>query len=138
MYLSIPLALVLTLVLTAFNGIGQTVLINGAAEGGFELGATPSINGWTAVNPATDAWVVGSVPVVATGTNCGYVSSNGGTSWTYSQLSTFSHLYRDITIPANESKLTLTFKWKVGGEGGTTFDWDNMKVFLISMGRKPF
>ena len=69
MYLYIPLALVLTLVLTAFNGIGQTVLINGAAEGGFELGATPSINGWTAVNPASDAWVVGSVPVVATGTN---------------------------------------------------------------------
>ena len=50
MYLYIPLALVLTLVLTAFNGIGQTVLINGAAEGGFELGATPALNGWTEVN----------------------------------------------------------------------------------------
>jgi len=137
MYLTIPVMLVLSLVLTAFNGIGQTVLINGAAEGGFELGASPAINGWTAVNPATDVWVVGSVPVVATGTNCGYVSSNGGTAWTYSQLSTFSHLYRDITIPANESKLTLTFKWKVGGEGTTTSDWDNLKIFLAPTSVTP-
>ncbi len=130
MYLSIPLALVLTMVLTAFNGIGQTVLINGAAEGGFELGATPSLNGWTTVNPATDSWVVGAAPVSATGSNCGYISADGGTTWGYSQLSTFSHMYRDITIPANESKVTLTFKWKVGGEGGATSDWDNMKIFL--------
>ena len=129
-YLSIPLALVLTLVLTAFNGIGQTVLINGAAEGGFELGATPALNGWTTVNPTVDSWVVGAAPVVATGSNCGFISADGGTTWGYSQLNTFSHMYRDITIPANESKVTLTFKWKVGGEGGATSDWDNMKVFL--------
>ena len=129
-YLSIPLALVLSFVLSAFSGFGQTVLINGAAEGGFELGATPSANGWSTVNPTTDNWVVGATPVSATGTNCGYVSANGGLAWSYSQVSTFAHLYRDITIPANESKVTLTFKWKVGGEGAGTNDWDNMKVFL--------
>jgi hypothetical protein len=129
-YSSIPLALVLSLVLSAFSGFGQTVLINGAAEGGFELGATPSANGWSTVNPTTDNWVVGATPVSATGTNCGYVSANGGLAWSYSQINTFAHLYRDITIPAGESKVTLTFKWKVGGEGGATSDWDNMKVFL--------
>jgi hypothetical protein len=130
MYLSIPLVLVLSLVLTAFNGIGQTVLINGAAEGGFELGATPALNGWTTVNPTVDSWVVGSTPVAATGTNCGYISANGGAAWTYSQVTTFAHMYRDITIPANESKVTLTFKWRVGGEGAAANDWDNMKIFL--------
>ena len=82
MYLSIPLMLVLTMVLTAFNGNGQTVLINGAAEGGFELGATPTANGWTEVN-SIQSFFVGSAPVAATGTNCAYTSISNVFSQAY-------------------------------------------------------
>ena len=125
----------LLMVATAFlvsnaGAIAQTTLIDPNGAGGFELGASMSSNGWTAVNAATDGWFVGNAPVSATGTNCGFVSAGGGTTWTYSQINTFTHIYRDITIPANESKVTLSFKWKAGGEGTTTSDWDNMKVFL--------
>ncbi len=119
-----------SLVMFTSNGNAQTVLIDPAGAGGFELGADMAANGWTAVNAATDGWFVGNAPVVATGNNCGFVSSTGGVGWAYSQVSVFNHMYRDITIPANESKVTLSFKWKAGGEGGTTSDWDNMKVFL--------
>ena len=108
---------------------GQTTLISPTGDGGFENGATFAANGWTTVNPATDTWQVGNVPVSSNGVNCAYVSANGGAAWTYSQLSVFNHVYRDVTIPAGENKVTLTFKWKAGGEGSTTFDWDNMKVF---------
>jgi hypothetical protein len=110
--------------------IGQTTLINPAGDGGFENGATPALNNWTDINSSTDAWHVGSVPVASAGVNCGYISSDGGTSWTYSQFSVIQHIYYDVTIPTGESKLTLTFKWKVGGEGTTSSDWDNMKVFF--------
>lgn len=109
---------------------GQTTLISPTGDGGFENGATFAANGWTTVNPATDTWQVGNVPVSSNGVNCAYVSANGGAAWTYSQFSVFNHVYRDVTIPAGENKVTLSFKWKVGGEGATTFDWDNMKVFL--------
>lgn len=108
---------------------GQTTLISPTGDGGFENGATFAANGWQTVNPATDTWQVGNVPVTSSGANCAYVSANGGTAWTYSQLSVFNHVYRDVTIPAGENKVTLTFKWKAGGEGTTTSDWDNMKVF---------
>ena len=108
----------------------QTVLIDPATVGGFESGTTFAANGWTVVNGATDGWAVGNAPVSATGDNCAYVSANGGTAWTYSQISTNVHLYRDVTIPAGETKFTLSFKWKAGGEGTTTSDWDNMKVWF--------
>jgi hypothetical protein len=108
----------------------QTVLIDPNGAGGFELGANMASNGWTVANAATDGWFVGNAPVVATGNNCGFISSTGGGGWAYSQLNVFNHMYRDITIPANESKVTLSFKWKAGGEGTGTSDWDNMKVFL--------
>ena len=120
----------MSLVVFTSNGNAQTVLVDPAGAGGFELGADMASNGWTAVNAATDGWFVGNAPVVATGNNCGFVSSTGGVGWAYSQVSVFNHMYRDITIPANESKVTLSFKWKAGGEGTTTSDWDNMKVFL--------
>lgn len=106
----------------------QTTLIDPAGAGGFELGATPAANGWTALASGVDQWIVGSGSGVSAGTNAGFIS-NDNTNWTYSQLSVIQHLYYDVTIPAGENKVTLTFKWKVGGEGANTSDWDNMKVF---------
>lgn len=108
----------------------QTTLISPTGDGGFENGATFAANGWQVINPATDTWQVGNVPVSSNGARCAYISANGGAAWTYSQFSVFNHMYKDITIPAGENKVTLSFKWKVGGEGTTTSDWDNLKVFL--------
>ena len=125
----IYLLLITTVMAAIVNG--QTTLISPTGNGGFENGITPAANGWTAVNSTTDNWIVGTAPVVSAGTNCGYISSTPLTTqtWTYSQLSVIQHLYTDVTIPAGETKVTLSFKWKVGGEGTTTSDWDNMKVF---------
>ena len=117
----------------------QTNLISPTGDGGFENGGTPLANGWTVVNGSPDSWVVGAVPVVSAGSNCGYITSTPNTTntWTYSQFSTIQHMYRDITIPAGEGVANLTFKWKVGGEGVTISDWDNMKVFLAPTSVTP-
>ncbi len=109
---------------------GQTTLISPAGDGGFESGATLAANNWYAVNSTTDGWFAGSVPVPATGSNCAYISSAAGTTWTYNETSAIQHIYYDVIIPAGESKLTLTFKWKAMGEGPGISDWDNMKVFF--------
>ena len=107
----------------------KAMLLSPTGDGGFENGTTPATNNWTAVNSTTDSWVVGSGTPPSAGSKCGYISSTNGATWTYSQLSVIQHIFYDVTIPANEPKLTLTFKWKVGGEGSGTNDWDNMKVF---------
>lgn len=121
--------LFLIAVCLSFAMYGQTTLISPTGDGGFENGATPALNNWTALASGVDAWAVGATPTPTAGTNCGYISTDGGTTWTYSLISTIEHLYYDVTIPAGQPKVTLTFKWKAGGEGSTTSDWDNMKVF---------
>jgi hypothetical protein len=106
----------------------QTTLISPSGDGGFENGATFALNGWTAVNSSVDSWIVGNTPTPSAGSNCAFISS-APPAWTYSQISTIQHLYKDVTIPAGETKIALTFKWKVGGEGSGANDWDNMKLF---------
>lgn len=108
----------------------QTTLISPSGNGGFENGATPALNNWTAVNSSTDNWIVNTGAGVSAGTNAAYITSTpmGAMDWTYSQFSVVQHLYYDVTIPVGEPIVTLQFKWKVGGEGATTSDWDNMRV----------
>ncbi|MDI1316154.1 GEVED domain-containing protein, partial [Flavobacterium sp.] len=121
----------LLFLLLGFSNYGQTTLISPTGDGGFENGATLAANNWTAVNSTTDSWIAGSTPVVSAGTRCAFVSSTatGAQTWTYSQISTIQHLYYDVTIPAGQTVVTLAFKWKANGEGSTTSDWDNLKVF---------
>ncbi len=123
------LNLIIAMVISGFV-TGQTTLISPAGDGGFETGVTPAANNWTTVNCPTDGWFVGAIPVPANGTNCAYISSATGASWTYTETSAIQHIYYDIVIPAGESKLTLTFNWKAMGEGSGFSDWDNMKVFF--------
>ena len=113
----------------------QTTLISPTGDGGFENGATLAANGWTSVNSSADSWFIGSVPLVSNGSRCAYITSTPTTtaSWTYSQISTVQHLYYDVTIPVGESIVTMSFKWKAGGEGSTTSDWDNLKIFWGSV-----
>jgi hypothetical protein len=114
-----------------FSAKGQTVLLSPTGDGGFESGATFAANNWTVVNSSTDSWFLGTAPVVSNGARCAYITSTSATNatWTYSQLSVIQHMYYDVTIPAGQPIVTMTFKWKAQGEGSGTSDWDNLKVF---------
>lgn len=125
------------LLLISTSTFSQTTLISPTADGGFENGNTLASNGWTAVNASVDSWNVGNVPGVGAGTRCAFVSSTGGTTWQYSQTSSVIHLYKEIAVPANEPKIAISFRWKVGGEGTAANDWDNMKAFLVPSSYNP-
>src|SRR5687767_7218006 len=103
----------------AFMSNAQTVLINPATDGGFELGPDFTSNGWTLVNGSqTNKWFVGTVATPSAGTNSAYVSDNA-TGSTYNYIITANsvvHFYKDITFPAGETNIQLTFKWKAQGE----------------------
>ncbi len=122
------------------NVFGQTTIINPAnatgtsgANGSFENAtSTFAANGWTAVNAATNQWFVGtqSFCTTAKGAYIGTASSNNSYNISTSQV---SHFYKDVTFPAGQSCITLSFSWKCTGESG----FDGIRVTLGSTGVVP-
>ncbi len=108
-------------ILCSFAGIAQINLIP-TSDGGFENATvTLAANGWTAANATGSAWVCGSGATPYAGTNSGYIASSG-TTYGYTNAlagqTRVSHLYRNVTIPAGVTGLTLSFQLKSGGEVG--------------------
>lgn len=124
-----------TLVIGFLSAItfGQTVLINPSLEGGFEVGSTFAANGWTVSNSANNPWVVGTaVSAAPIGGNSAYVSNDGGTTNAYTNnAACVNYFYRDVTVPAGESKIKLTFNWQQQGE--STFDLSQVFVAPTSI-----
>lgn len=116
--------------------VGQTTLINPAAGGGFEAGTTFPSNNWTAVNGTqTNKWFVGTAPTGYTGNRCVYISSNAtGSNDNYNNGSaSVVHFYQDITFPAGQPNVTLSFSWKGIGESCC----DYLRVFLVPTTTTP-
>ncbi len=106
----------------------QTTLISPAGDGGFNNGATFAANGWTVSNSASvNQFVVGTA--VSSGAitgNSAFISNTGGTSNGYSNVdNTLNYFYRDVTVPAGENVINLTFNWISNGES----TWDAIQVF---------
>jgi hypothetical protein len=113
----------------------QTVIINPATDGGFELGATFADNGWTAVNAATNTWQLGTTPSWFTGDRGAFVSSDAGTSWAYNTSTVqTSHFYKDVTFPAGETAINLSFDFRANGNDG---NWDNLLVYVTDVAVSP-
>ena len=118
------------LVASSTNVFSQTTIISSTGAGGFETGATFALNGWTEVNTPplqTNQWFCGTAATGFTGARCAYVGT-ASTNNTYN-VSTISvsHFYRDVTFPAGQPNITLSFSWKGFGEGS----YDYMRVFLV-------
>ena len=120
---------ILTLLLViSLNANSQTTIIDPVTVGGFQTGTTFATNGWTATAGATNQWIDNTAATAGfTGTRCAYIS-NAGTAHTYATgTSSVSHFYRNITIPAGENNIALTFKWINQGESG----YDRIKVWVV-------
>lgn len=99
----------------------QTTLIGGAINNGnFENGTVS----WSFVNDNTNKWQVSTAgPSGFGGTQCAYIS-NGATApyvyaFSYSPAQT-SYLYQDITFPAGETDIRISYKLNVTGSSGNT------------------
>lgn len=120
----------------SLTGWSQTTLVNPAGDGGFETGATFAANGWTEVQiggGAANKWYVGTV-IPNAGARSAYISNNGGTNNAYTiTQARVQHFYRDITFPAGQPYVTLSFNWKGIGENG----YDYMQVHLVPTSTTP-
>jgi len=120
----------LTLFFAVFSFVftqGQTTLISPTGDGGFSNGATFAANGWTNASSANNPWVVGTAVATAPiSGNSAYISNDGGVTNAYTPDNNASNFFwRDITVPAGETIITLTFNWMCQGES----TWDNWQVF---------
>jgi uncharacterized repeat protein (TIGR01451 family) len=111
-------------------------LIDPFLEGGFELGdGSFAANGWTVANGANNQWHSGGAGSPYAGSNQAFISNDGGATYGYSTaVASSNHFYRDITVPADQSIIQLTFKKKNAGESG----WDRILVFTAPTTVTPF
>lgn len=128
------LLLIVVVILLGYALRAQTLLINPNGDGGFENGPNFASNGWTVVNGTqVNQWHVGTVPNSPQGA-AGFISNDGGTTWQYTITTTsVVHFYRDITFPAGETDIQLTFL--INGFGETTFD--RLRVYLVATSTTP-
>ncbi len=130
----LSIVFLITLFLSAQNSYAQTTLISPTGDGGFENGASFTGNGWTDINHTTNTWQVGTVSVPYAGTNAAFVSNDAGLTYAYTNsILQTSHFYRDVTVPAGESKIVLTFQWKGNGESG----WDRLLIYTAPTSVTP-
>lgn len=127
-----------TLLVAMFSFVfvqGQTTLISPTGAGGFENGSTFAANGWTVSNSVNNPWLVGSA---VTGSapisgNAAFISNNGTTpSYINTSIST-NYFWRDVTVPAGENVIQLSFNWIANGES----TWDNWQVFVAPTSITP-
>jgi hypothetical protein len=134
MKLTLQLLTGLCMLLTIQQLSAQTTLIDPAGDGGFENGSSFSSNGWTEVNgSAPNIWVVGTAATGFSG-NTAYVSNDNGTTNAYNiNAGSLVHFYRDVTFPAGETQITLSFSYKGYGESS----YDGLQVSIADITVNP-
>lgn len=115
-----------------FTYSSQLTLISATGDGGFESSLIQGTagfesNGWVVNNGSQAAkWYVGTTGASGSGYGA-YVSTNNGASNTYNNGSTTTsrvYFYRDVTVPAYVTNLTLRFSIRTRGE--SLFDFVNI------------
>lgn len=125
---------------SCFLSVAQTTIINpnnntgtAGCDGSFQNATnTLPANGWTVVNGATNRWFAGTQSSCV-GTKAAYVGTAAGNNNYTNTTSDISHFYDDVTFPAGQTCITLTFNWKCQGEGG----WDGLRIYLGSTAVTP-
>lgn len=99
-------------------------------QGGFEAGDTFAANGWSSDSgSATNKWVVGPLTNGPGTGNSAFISNSTAAPYdaTYTTSSaSVVYFWRDITIPAGESKIKLDFDWIANGES----TWDLIQILV--------
>ena len=115
-----------------FSVQGQTVLLSPTGDGGFETGTTLTANGWTGVS-SVQTFFVGSATPSSLGSNCAF-SSTSSTSWSAGTNFNVCHIYKDVTIPAGETILTISYKFKISVVDAS---FDYLQTWLVPTTTTP-
>ena len=117
--------------LSALSNAQTTLMSSTVNNGGFESGDT----GWNIVNgTTTNAWRISTGATAGfSGSNSIYVSNSTAAPFAHAYdtgTTTVVHFYKDITFPAGETNVNLSFDYIVQGEGTSTL-YDYLRVYLV-------
>ena len=106
-------------------------------DGNFSNGSTFTANGWSVSNGATPnhQWIVSSGHALAApfSGNAAFISDNG-TAYNYTPANNSNvFFWRDVTVPAGDINITLSFNWNQQGENS----YDLWQVFLAPTSITP-
>ena len=112
-----------------------TILINPATDGGFDMGTTFADNGWQISNSANNPWYIGTAVTSTTFVgNSAYPSLTSGATASYNTSNPCqNYFWKDVTIPAGQTIITLSFKWIGLGESS----WDIIQVYTAPTSITP-
>jgi hypothetical protein len=130
---TLKLTLVFVLGLIGILRAQTTVIVDPAGAGGFELGNSFAANGWTVANSANNPWIVAPLSNGLITGNAAFISDNGTTPNFTPANNSSNYFWRDVTIPAGETKIRLTFDWISNGENL----WDLWQVFVAPTSITP-
>ena len=112
----------------------QTVLVDPAGAGGFNLGTDFASNGWTVANSANNPWILGQANSTAPfGGYSAYISTDGSTPGYLNTAAASNFFWRDIVVPAGQERVNVSFNWLSGGES----TWDLWQVFFVPNSTTP-
>jgi hypothetical protein len=111
----------------------KVVLLDPTGDGGFENGSTFPLNGWVVVNGTTNMWYVGPTAVPSNGVNSAFTGSSDAT-WAGTANANVNHFYRDVTIPAGQTILSIGFKYKIASVDAT---YDYLRIFIVPTSTTP-
>lgn len=122
----------------------QTPDINGATDGGFELGSTLEASNWVVVDNTSPLrkWYEcsgtitnGNYSFIPTGNHAAFIGNGNNSNWEYnSQTSgTTTHLYKDFACLMYYS-YKLTFRWNANGDNNNN---DVLYVYLCDQSLTP-
>ncbi|MBK9543343.1 MAG: T9SS type A sorting domain-containing protein [Bacteroidetes bacterium] len=116
------------------NSFGQTTLLSGTGDGGFETGTTFALNNWTAVNTGqTNQWWCGTAVAGQAGVRCAYVGTTAANNNYTATAASIVHIYKNVTFPLGQDLIKLYFKYKVRGRSNEDF----MEVSLVPTSVTP-
>ena len=112
----------------------QTVLVDPAGAGGFNLGTDFASNGWTVANSANNPWILGQANTTAPfAGNSAYISTDGSTPGYLNTAAASNFFWRDVVVPAGQERVNVSFNWLSGGES----TWDLWQVFFVPNSTTP-
>jgi len=113
---------------------GQTVLISPSGDGGFETGSTFAANGWSTIGNNQNQYQIGTAPGQYEGNRCAFISRSAD-SWESRNQAAYRHLYRNVSFPAGETEIRLSFWFKSNIAQATPVD--GFTVWLTETGVTP-
>jgi hypothetical protein len=119
---------------TVWIGVDGNIILEVFFVEDFESGSFAT-NSWVTINGGENDWFVGT-DEKSTGTYGAYISTDGGTTASYSSVGgtlDVSHLYKELTLPSAATSLSLEFDWQCEAE----VSYDYAQIFICDTSVTP-